>query len=227
MSRAARPGGNRTSPWRLLALPVALLVVLVLWQTLHGSERVVQLQAWIRSLGPLAPVVYTLIDALANPLVVPAFAFTVTAAALFGPVVGLVVVVVASNLGAALCFLIARYLARDAVVALVADREEYRRIDRLVTEHGALAVFLVRLVPISPFEIASYAFGLTGIPFSTFVLWTLIGSFPGAVLYVVGASTVFQALETRRFPVVLFAVFLVALAAVILLGRGAARRLRL
>lgn len=207
-------------------LPIAFAVLAVLWPVLHLGRYVVALRAWIASLGPLAPVAYALIDAALTPLVFPAFALTVGAAALFGPLVGLAVVLFASNLASAGCFLIARYVARDAVAAFVERREDFRRIDALVAKRGAAAVALVRLIPLSPFEVVSYAFGLTAVPFRTYALWTAVGSFPAAVLYVAGSSTVIETASTGRVPVALAAVFAGILALVVLVARKVAASIR-
>jgi uncharacterized membrane protein YdjX (TVP38/TMEM64 family) len=211
--------------WRLAVLPVVLAAVFAAWPLLHLHERAVALREWIATLGPLAPVVYAAADVVAVPLVVPALAFTVGAAALFGPALGLLVVVVGSNLGSALCFLIARYLAREQVEQLVGRNERLRHLDELVTEHGALSVAFVRLIPVLPFELVSYAFGLTGVDFGTYVLWTAIGSLPGAALFVLAPSIVIQALTTGHFPTGLAIVFVAVLVLVIVLARAAARRL--
>jgi uncharacterized membrane protein YdjX (TVP38/TMEM64 family) len=217
---------GRASVWRLVGLLAGIGLLAALSPVLHLGPRLVALRAWILSLGPLGPVVYTLIYAVAVLFVVPASAMSAAAGGLFGPAVGLAVVVVASNLGSAMAFLVARYVARDSVAALVAEREGFRRIDALVAERGALAVAFVRLVPIFPFDLASYAFGLTGVPFPTYVLWTFIASFPGAVLFVVGSAGVFEVLASGRVPFGLVAAFVLALAVVLLLARLVGRELR-
>jgi uncharacterized membrane protein YdjX (TVP38/TMEM64 family) len=211
--------------WRLVALVAGIAVLAALSPLLGLGARLVALRSWIVSLGPLGVVVYTLVYAVAVLFVVPASALSAAAGGLFGPAVGLGVVVVASNLGSAMAFLIARYVARDAVKALIAHREGFRRIDELVAERGALAVAFVRLVPIFPFDLASYAFGLTGVPFSTYVLWTAVASFPGAVLYVLGSATVFEALATGRISAGLVVALLIALAVVVVLARLVGREL--
>lgn len=213
--------------WRLAIIPAALVALAVAWPVLHLGARLMALRGWIAGLGPLAPVVYTAVEALVVPLIIPALAMTVGAAALFGPVLGTVVVIVGSNIGSMFCFLIARYVARDTVAELVSRRENIARLDRLVAERGALAVALVRLIPVSPFEIVSYAFGLTSIPLSTFMLWTAIGSLPGAVLYVVGSATILDVLTTGHVSLALVVLLAIVLTAVVVLGGRLARRLRL
>ena len=184
----------------------------------------VALRSWIASLGRRA-VAYALIDAALTSHVPRARAHR-GRAALFGLVVGLAVVLFASNVASVGCFLIARYVARDSVAALVGRREEYKRIDALVAKRGAAAVALVRLIPLSPFEFVSYAFGLTAVPFRTYALWTAVGSFPGAVLYVFGSSTIIETAATGRVPAGLVAVFAAVLVVVVLIARKVAADLR-
>lgn len=228
MTRSGRGEGGgegRSSVWRLVALVAAVALLAALSPLLGLGPRLVALRAWIVSLGALGVVVYVLLYAFCVLLVVPASVLSAAAGGLFGPAVGLLVVVVASNLGAAMAFLIARYVARDSVKALVGRREGFQRIDEMVATRGALAVAFVRLVPIFPFDITSYALGLTGVPFRTYLLWSAIASFPGSVLYVLGSAGVFEALATRRISAGLAIGFLVALVVVVVLARLVGRKL--
>lgn len=60
---------------------------------------------------------------------------------IFGVVLGTIVVSIAATAGAALAFLIARYLARDQIEAKVAHSPKFKRIDRAIGERGAKLVF--------------------------------------------------------------------------------------
>ena len=70
-------------------------------------------------------------------------------------------------LGAALCFFIARYFGRPAVVKL-ASESALAVSDRFFERYGKHAVLIARLVPIISFDVISYGAGLTGMRFLGF-----------------------------------------------------------
>ena len=138
----------------------------------------------IRWWGHLGPVAYGLFYAVAVVALVPASPMTVAAGALFGPVVGVVVVSLASTTGAALAFLVARYLARDTVARWVRRHPRSDAIDRAIGEGGWRVVALLRLSPLVPFNLQNYLYGLTAIRFWPCVLTSWVAMLPGTVVYV-------------------------------------------
>ena len=56
------------------------------------------------------------------------------------------------------------------------------RIRRAITRHGVLAVATVRMVPVAPFTVVNLAAGASRIPFTDYVLGTILGMLPGLVL---------------------------------------------
>jgi uncharacterized membrane protein YdjX (TVP38/TMEM64 family) len=81
-------------------------------------------------------------------------------------------------LGATLAFVIARYVASDWVAERSSDR--LGRLMRGVEEEGWRFVAFVRLVPLFPFNLVNYAFGLTRIRLREYVLASLVCMAPGA-----------------------------------------------
>lgn len=57
-------------------------------------------------------------------------------------------------------------------------------------KNGFLIVFLLRLVPLVPFDIISYSAGFSSIRFRDFISATLVGIIPGVVVYAnIGAQS--------------------------------------
>lgn len=186
--------------WRPVLLISAIIAVLVLSKVFGLGERLGDLREWIAGLGPWGPVVFIVLYVAATVAALPGSAITVAAGALFGSVLGVVVVSIASILGASLAFLIGRYFAREAVVSWLSGNEKFLRLDRLTEDHGAIIVALTRLVPIFPFNLLNYGFGLTRVPFGTYFFWSWLCMLPGTVLYVVGADAVAKGLSEGRIP---------------------------
>ena len=220
--------GRRTSGLRLALLIriliVAVGVAAVRW--LGIGEQVVALRGWIEGLGSLGPVVYAAIYAAAVVAAVPGSVLSVGAAALFGAGVGIVVVSVGATLGASLAFLVARYLARSAVVARFSHKEAFQRLDRMTEERGAVIVALTRLIPLFPFNLLNYGFGLTRVRFWTYVFWSWLCMLPGIVVYVAGTDAVIQFVMGGQVPWIVLAVLGGGIVVLAVLVRFAQRKLK-
>lgn len=216
----------RSRPWvRPLVLALLVGTLLVLARSLGLTERLEELRGFLAQLGPLGPAVYALLYTAAVVAAVPGSLLTIAAGAMFGSVVGVAVVSVGSTLGAAAAFALARWLARDAVMRWLGHRPAFAKLQRLTQEHGALVVAFTRLVPLFPFNLLNYGFGLTQVPFRTYVFWSWLCMLPGTVLYVVGTDAVTQALTSGQVPWPLLAVLLTVAALLTLFTRRAKRAL--
>ncbi|MCX5818643.1 MAG: TVP38/TMEM64 family protein [Deltaproteobacteria bacterium] len=221
-SEAAKKSGI----WRPVLLIAVVVSAVVLLRFLGVAERLGDLKEWIRGVGSLAPLVFILVYIIAVVAALPALPFTITGAALFGSVTGVILVSIASTAGAGLAFLVARYAARERMVRRFSGNETFRKLDRMTKEHGAVVVAITRLVPIFPFNLLNYGFGLTAIPFRTYLLWSWLCMLPGTVLYVVGVDAVVSGLSPGRIPWPLIAVAAAAAVILIFLVNMARRRLR-
>ena len=166
---------------------IALIVLLVIgggaaavW-AFDGVISADALAARVASLGVWAPVGFVLLYGVATIVMVPGSIFDLAGGALFGPYLGSVLNLTGGSLGAALAFLVGRYLARDWVEARAGRRT--RGIMRSVDTDGWQFVAFVRLVPIFPYNVMNYLLGLTRIPFHHYVLATIVFMAPSTVVY--------------------------------------------
>jgi len=212
--------------WRPLLLVVIIAVLFVLSQVFNLGERFGELRIWIDSLGVWGPLAFIGIYIVSVVVVVPGSAMTVAAGVLFGSLKGVVVVIIGATLGACLAFLIARYFARDSIARWLSGKEKFRKLDDMTEKHGAIIVAITRLVPIFPFILLNYGFGLTKIKFWTYVLWTFVCMLPGTVLYVVGTDVIFQGIEKGKVPWALMGVLAAAIVLIVFLVRYARKGMR-
>jgi uncharacterized membrane protein YdjX (TVP38/TMEM64 family) len=217
---------KKSGIWRPVLLIAIVVATLILLRFLGIAERLGDLKEWIRGMGALAPPAFVLIYIIAVVAALPALPFTITGAALFGSLTGVILVSIASTVGAGIAFLIARYVARERMVRRFSGNETFRKLDRMTKEHGAVVVAITRLVPIFPFNLLNYGFGLTGIPFRTYLFWSWLCMLPGTVLYVVGVDAVLSGLSRGEIPWPLIAVAAAAAVILIFLVNIARRRLR-
>ena len=217
---------RRSSGWlKPLLFLVVVGGILVAGRIFGIGERIAEARTWIESLGAWGPVVYIVLYALAVTVAIPASALSVIGGAMFGSLLGVVYVSIAATLGASLAFLAARYFVRDLIARRFADNRQFQRLDRLTESHGAIIVALTRLVPLFPFNLLNYGFGLTRVPFWTYVFWSWLCMLPGTVLYVVGADAITTALAEGAVPWALIGIVAVVVGLLIVLVRNARRRL--
>lgn len=155
-----------------------------------------RLRAWIGSYGVWGPLVYILFYSIAPSLMLPGLPITVIGGVLFGPVWGTLYVMAGATIGAGLAFLLARKLGREWVAGIIKGGR-LEELDRKVEEQGWKIVAFTRLIPLFPFNMLNYAFGLTGIRFSHYIIATFIFIFPGAVAFVVFSSSLLGLLQGR------------------------------
>ena len=154
----------------------------VVWLVLHREFlQAARLERELARFGPAAPILFILLYALATVLFVPGSVLTVTGGALFGPVWGTLWNLTGATLGATVAFLAARYVGSDWVARRSGER--LASLIRGVEEEGWRFVAFVRLVPLFPFNLVNYAFGLTRIRLSEYVLASFLCMAPGALAY--------------------------------------------
>ena len=131
--------------------------------------------------------IYVAVTALSLP---GAAIMTLAGGAIFGLVVGTIVVSFASSIGATLAFLAARFLLRDWVQGRFGDR--LQAINDGVRREGAFYLFALRLVPIFPFWLINLALALTPIRARTFYWVSQLGMLAGTIVYVYAGTQLGQ-----------------------------------
>jgi uncharacterized membrane protein YdjX (TVP38/TMEM64 family) len=163
-------------------LLVAGLAGAVVWVGVHREFlQAAELERELGRFGSGAPILFVLLYALATVLFAPGSILTVTGGALFGPLWGTLWNLIGATFGATLAFLIARYVGSDWVARRAGER--LARVIHGVEEEGWRFVAFVRLVPLFPFNLVNYAFGLTRIRLGEYVLASFLCMAPAAVAY--------------------------------------------
>lgn len=134
--------------------------------------------------GPLAWAVYVVAVAALEVLWFPRSWGLVAGGALFGPVVGGLLSIVADTIGASICYAIGRGGGRAWIASVLERRPKAKRVvDLLARRRGVWTVAFLRVVPVAHYTVVSYAAGLTGVRFAAYLAGNSIGILPGAFLY--------------------------------------------
>ena len=216
--------------WRvgIVGVLAALAAALLLRGPAGIEETVSALRGWADSRGPAGMVGFGAAYVALALLFVPGAVLTMAAGAVYGVGWGLAVVAVATTVADAVAFLLGRHVARGAVLRLMDRYPRFRVVDRAVSRGGWRIVALVRLNPTLPYSASNYLFGVTGVPFLTFLASSAVFTLPGAWAYLYAGFLGFETLggearSTAEWTALLFglAVTVAAVVYVTVLARRA------
>lgn len=122
-------------------------------------------------------------------LALPGVTFAIAAGLLFGPVLGTFCCSAATTVGAMLAFAVGRFFLKDSIKPVVMKNKYIRKW--LFDENGSNEIFVLmitRMVPVFPYNLQNFAYGVTDIRFSTYSVCSLIFMLPGTAMYTVGTA---------------------------------------
>lgn len=181
-----------------LAVPTALLVLLVLFLR-HTAEIAGWLQ-WMDQQGPAGDALFVAFFVACTLVMVPASILEAGAGFLYGPIWGIGVASAVGTAAATVSFLLGRTLLRGVVERRIAEDPRFGAIDRAIGVRGRELVLLLRLSPLAPFNVMSYALGLTRVRVRDFALGTALGHLFPVIVFVYTGSTVASAMDLVDRP---------------------------
>lgn len=122
-------------------------------------------------------------------LALPGVTFAIFAGLLFGPVLGTICCSAATTIGAVLAFAAGRFFLKDAVRPMVIKNKYLNKW--LFDNSGKNQLFVLiitRLVPVFPYNLQNFAYGITDINFSTYMIGSLVFMLPGTAMYTIGTA---------------------------------------
>ncbi len=208
------PGKNTLLKFIVFLVLLAAVIIAV---RATGASRYLDqqtLRTVIAGYGALAPIIYMLIYAIAPSLFLPGLPITIAGGILFGPFWGVVYTIIGSTAGACAAFLVSRYLARDWVARHLRS-PRLRRLDQAVLHHGWRVVAFTRLIPLFPFNLLNYAFGLTKIPFGQYAITTFLAMLPACIAFIVFSSSLLDLVRGKVSLAFIIGVALVVVVAAV------------
>ena len=173
-----------------------ILVILVLnhifcWSEYIGNiNNLKKLDEMVENNLPVALALYmglTIVGCVV--LALPGITFAIAAGLLFGPLLGTIACSVATTIGAMLAFIAGRFFLKDSIKPAAMKNKYLKKW--LFDESGNNEIFILmitRLVPLFPYNLQNFAYGVTDIKFVTYSVCSLLFMLPGTAMYTVGTA---------------------------------------
>ncbi|MFQ9345953.1 MAG: TVP38/TMEM64 family protein [Coprococcus sp.] len=174
-----------------IILLIVILNYIFDWSSyISTAENLEFMKRIVQNNLPLAILLYMVLTVVGCVvLALPGVTFAILAGLLFGPVIGTICCSLATTIGAVLAFIAGRFFLKDSIGPVVAKNRILKKW--LFDDTGCNELFVLmvtRLVPVFPFNLQNFAYGITDICFSTYAIGSLIFMLPGTAMYTVGTA---------------------------------------
>jgi len=147
-------------------------------------------EAFVRSFGPWAPIIYAVVYIASSPVPFIAVALSAVGGLLFGTIPGTLYTIVVATTSALIPFTMARRLGREWVESKLKGKKLEAIYEQSAGDKGFVFVLLMRLIPVLPWEVQNYVGGLTKVPVVKYILGTMLGIVPGTFSLVFLGSSI-------------------------------------
>ncbi|CAI8610492.1 unnamed protein product [Vicia faba] len=177
------------------ALKITLLLLLV--SSVIAAILILPIQKilndfliWVdRDLGPWGPLALAIAYIPLTILAVPASVLTLGGGYLFGLPIGIIADSIGATIGAVAAFLLGGTIGKSFVVAKLKDYPQFRSVSIAIQRSGFKIVFLLRLVPLLPFNMLNYLLSVTPVALWEYALASWLGMMPITVALVYAGTT--------------------------------------
>lgn len=133
--------------------------------------------------------VFTIIGS--SILAIPGATFAIVASGMFGPWLGSLYCLIGTTIGALFSYLLSKYLLKDTIKDLVTKNKRLHNILYQMDPNKEMLILMItRLLPIFPFNLQNFAYGITDISASKYTMGTFIFMIPGIFLFSIGTEGV-------------------------------------
>ncbi|MDO9532458.1 MAG: VTT domain-containing protein [Deltaproteobacteria bacterium] len=164
---------------------LSLLGYIYLWPLMEPYYALIsdkeKISGLFRAAGNWAPIIYILLEAGQVLIMFWPVPLEIAGGFLFGLPLGLVYSMIGLTTGGVLAFLLGRWLERTYLSRMI-DPEKLQGFQKLMKREGALAAFIIFLVPGVPKDFVSYVLGFTTLSLKFFVVAVAIFRLPSTFL---------------------------------------------
>ena len=133
---------------------------------------------------------YVVLCALAGAfLALPGITYALIAGTVFHAFWGTVLCALSASISAGISFLMGRYFLHDAIKPKLEKNPYIKKYFFSGEKRNLLLLlFLTRTIPVFPFNLQNYAYGITDIPFSLYFIASFLFMIPGTAMYTVAIA---------------------------------------
>ena len=207
--------------WVFAGIVVVILVCNQIfgWSDYIGNlDNLIFMEEMVKENLLLASLIYVILTSVGCVvLALPGVTFAILAGLIFGPWLGTLLCSVATTIGAMAAFLVGRFFLQDSIKPVVMKNAYLKKwlFDEGKDKNTLFVLMITRLVPLFPYNLQNFAYGITDIRFSTYSICSLLFMLPGTAMYTVGTAGLADA--ENRFLYIGIAVVL----ALVVMGIGA------
>ena len=139
-------------------------------------------KAFVECYGVFSPVIYIVLFTFVPLTLFPDSILAIAGGMCFGMVGGFIYTMIGAGFGGALSFFLAKTLGHKVLNKFI--KKDISNLENAIKNKGFALVFTLRLIPLFPFDIISYAAGFSGVKFKDFALATILGMIPGIFVFI-------------------------------------------
>ncbi|MGH4122577.1 MAG: TVP38/TMEM64 family protein [Clostridium sp.] len=172
---------------KILKVVSLLIIVAIIMCTFFNIETLrhctpENMKDFINSYGMFSPIIYIILFTFVPLTFFPDSILAIAGGMCFGMMGGFIYTMIGAILGGTLSFFLASILGHKVFNKFI--KKDLSNLENSIKTRGFLLVFILRLIPLFPFDIISYAAGFSGVKFKDFALATLLGIIPGIFVFV-------------------------------------------
>jgi uncharacterized membrane protein YdjX (TVP38/TMEM64 family) len=173
-------------------------VILVLCYALPVGSYVHATLLWLESLDPVSSaLLFIIIYAVMVVTFLPAMILSLGAGYLWGFWHAQLLVNVGATIGSALAFVLGKRVLKRTVASLVARYPLFSQVDEAFAQSGWKLIVLLRISPLTPYNVMNYAMALTAIDVFTYTWASAIGMIPQTALTVYAGAVAKDLMQVK------------------------------
>lgn len=184
---------------------IALIGAIIMIQSLDINE------AYNFDNDQISVVMFLAVSIIATILFIPGSIIGIIGGIVFGPVLGTLLVVVSATIGSIFSFMLSRYFSQFKLIKKIHQSKKFKKMDEFIRKNSTDVLVVTRLLPLFPFSIQNYYYGLTNISIVKFSIITFITIIPGTFLYCYFAARVYYDNENILIYLIVFSLILIVL----------------
>lgn len=144
------------------------------------------MKEFIESFGVIAPIVYVLMFAVLPIFFFPVPILAVAGGLVFGFVEGSLLTFFGAVINCYLMFIMSRKFGRNYVKDLLKRKlteKQHKRIFDVSDDKLMMSLVILRLIPLVPYNLINYGYGLTNISLSKYMIASVLGIIPGTIVF--------------------------------------------